>query len=182
MQKSKGSSQVRTAIGFVMNTFNQDAAMPINFGDLEFAFSAANEGPLSAAWIHRERGEIKTADDVVDKHEHPPEGDGEWIGMPSAETLNLKHALANAFVQQHCPQLADAVQTCFVKLGGWRAFTALLVQQGYLVQWHEYERKARRIALQTWADQHSLTVTDGEVMSSSVSNEGTFGLTRAQHK
>jgi hypothetical protein len=141
--------------------------MPVHWSDLEFAFNAANDGPLSAAWIHRERGEVKTADDLVDNHEYPPAGDGEWIGMPSAETLNLKHALANAFVRQHCPQLADAVQACFVQRGGWRAFISLLIQQGYLVQWQECERKARREALQTWAAKHALTVIDGDAMSSS---------------
>ena len=141
--------------------------MPVHWDDLEFAFSAANEGPVSAAWIHRDRGDVKTADDLVANHEDPPGSDGDWIGMPAAETLGLKQPLANAFVRQYCPLLADAVQICFFKLGGWSAFLSLLAQQGHLVRWHEFERQARRVALKKWAAKHSLMVTDGDVMSSS---------------
>ncbi len=132
--------------------------MPVNWSDLEYAFCEANSGPLGAAWIHRERSEVITADELVDSHEPPPADDSAWIGLPSAETLNLKRALAIGFVDERCPLLGEDVRRCFTQRGAWATFSELMDRNGHLDEWRAYEHAAREQALMTWAAEHGVTV------------------------
>jgi hypothetical protein len=132
--------------------------MPVRLADLEFAYLAANSGPLSAAWIHRDRSEVRTADELVDEDEPPPADEVEWVEMPSAETLGLKQELVREFCRSTCPELTDRVRVCFTHRGAWGAFKDLLDLHGYLDRWHAYQDAATERALIKWAGEHSLTV------------------------
>jgi hypothetical protein len=132
--------------------------MPVQWKDLEFAYLSANAGPLSAAWIHRERSEVRTADELVDEGEPPPADDPQWVELPSDETLGLKQELMRAFTREACPELAEEIQHCFMRRGAWRAFKDLLDMHGYLDQWHEFQASATHQALMRWAAEHLITV------------------------
>jgi hypothetical protein len=134
--------------------------MSVRMNDLEFAFMAANAGPLSAAWIHRDRSEVRTADDLVDEDAPPPSDDREWVEIPSAETLGLKRELVRQFMQRHCPQLAEPIQRCFLTRGAWGAFKELLERHGLLGEWEGFERRCTHDALVAWAAGQSITVVD----------------------
>jgi hypothetical protein len=132
--------------------------MSVQWNDLEFAFMAANSGPISAAWIHRERSLVRTADELVEQDLPAPINDPEWVEIPSAETLGLKDDLVQAFTRDRCPWLTEAVQRCFRKRGAWGAFKDLLDAHGLIDDWEEFEQACTRNALLAWAAENSITV------------------------
>lgn len=130
--------------------------MPDPWTDLEAAFFAVRDDPLTRAWVHRESGVIRTISDVLDI-DKPTLRDSDWIELPSLETLRMRTTMVEDFVHQYCPELALPVAIALSKVGGWRRFRDLLDLHGHLDHWTKFEHEAVRGAIREWATEHALS-------------------------
>jgi hypothetical protein len=135
--------------------------VPVCWAELEIAIMAANADQSARAWVYRDTGDVIMIGDSFDAVEPPADGDQKWVELPKAETIDLKHMLAMAFVRQCCPNLADAVERRFIQVGGWRKYKDPLERNGLIHAWHQFEEQATRKALLTWAAEKSPALIRG---------------------
>lgn len=112
------------------------------------------------AWINVRTGEVRISSPSIDGDEPPPDGDADWLAMPGARDLDLKHRLVDDFVETACPQLGGSVRRCFSQRGAWRAYKDLLARHLLLDRWYAFEAQAQRQALLTWAQDHGVEIAD----------------------
>lgn len=137
-----------------------DRHMPVPYAQLEHAFYASDMEPGAMAWINVRTGEVRISSPSIDGDEPPPDGDADWLAMPGARDLDLKHRLVDDFVETACPQLGESVRRCFSRRGAWRAYKDLLARHLLLDRWYAFEAQAQRRALLAWAQDEGIDLAD----------------------
>ncbi|TAG24704.1 MAG: hypothetical protein EAZ37_15370 [Burkholderiales bacterium] len=139
----------------------------ISYDDLETAFNCVCGSVQfdNSAYISKTTGEIFHASQTYDSDENLPEDcedESLYWSVPHKNELDLGRDLVLQFVDGFLPEQYDAVQAIFHKRGAYGRFKDLLLHQGKLEEWFEYESTHTKKTLLAWAQEHQIDVKQGE--------------------
>jgi hypothetical protein len=135
----------------------------ISYDDLETAFNWVSGSVQfdNSAYISKTTGEIFQASQTYDSDENLPEDcedESLYWSVPNKNELDLGRDLVFQFVDEFLPEQYDAVQAIFHKRGAYGRFKDLLLRQGKLEEWFDYESTNTKKALLAWAQEQGVEV------------------------
>jgi hypothetical protein len=136
--------------------------MVANFKDISDAFDFVSFAPMCEhqAFLNKETGQVLWHSDLADDLDDLPENidDEKYIVIPHKNELGLGKSLALAFARQYLPSEADEVESIFRRKGAYSRFKELLVRNGRLDQWHEFESHVQEKVLREWCKESGIQV------------------------
>ena len=128
-----------------------------------YEFAVADGGEESAAYLSLDTGEFCCVSPYVDTDEEIPndlETSNRYLLLPGKRELGLGKRLALRFVEEQAPALLSQAEEIFRHKGAYARYKDLLVSQGALERWYEYEAAATKNALLEWCAEHEVEVKD----------------------
>lgn len=136
----------------------------VNLDDLENATMMADPRYNTEAWVCRETGKIFIRSDEIDVEDGPLPDDiddaDKYVEVPSQRDLDLGHALAFRFTEQHMSADEDQVRAMFRKSGAYGRFSDLVHKRGLRDAWHKFRDDQTRAALREWCEDNGLQAQD----------------------
>ena len=137
--------------------------MSVDFNDLELAFMFASDSYSgNIAYLCKKTGKTYIKSEFYDTPEEKLPEDIEeneqYIEIPSKNDLELGKKLVIEFISKYLPSEIENVYSIFRSKGAYSKYKSLLVYQGILDEWHEYEQTAQKTALLTWCSENDIQV------------------------
>ncbi len=135
--------------------------MAISYSDLEDAFMFVGSGFVdsTSVAIHKETGKTYYMSEMSDVDEFPEDVDGgNYVFVPDKRELDLGQSLVFDFTAKYLPEKLNEVEAIFRRRGAYRNFKDMLLAEGKLDEWHQFEQERTRQALLEWAEDCGLKV------------------------
>lgn len=138
----------------------------VKFDDLDNALEFVNPMFENAAYISRETGQIVWVSPDLDPEESdvPPadelEDGDKYIPVPEKRDLDLGTVLVFDFIEAELPQHDDEVRAMFRGRGAYRRFSEFLAKHDRVDQWHQFQNRRQRQALQAWCEDVGIRLVD----------------------
>jgi len=142
-----------------------DRAVRVQLRDLELAldFVSAGAPTENMAYVALDSGHIYWVSEYAPDEEAPPEDvetSDRYVALSHKNELGLGRDLVLSFARDKWPQRYDEIASIFRSKGAYARFKRLLESADRLDQWHEFEARATREALEQWCRNHGLTIAD----------------------
>ncbi len=150
------------------------APLAIKWEELQDAFAYVNSAPAgeNSAHLSLVSGRIQRNSTWTDIWDKPGAGDkdadGETLSIPHKTELGLGRELALWFAEEVIPDLQEEVEGFFQKRGAYGKFKALLMQEGLLQEWYQFEKEAEEQGLKNWCEENGIPI----LPSASISETG----------
>ena len=146
-----GKWQARQSVA--ANHINMKNGKP-KFDDILEGFEFVSSTPPMEheAYLCRETGEVHFhSEQLADEEPLPDDITPEkYVFIPHKNDLNLGKPLVLKFTAEVMPDALGKVQAIFSRPGAYARFKDLLIQNGKLEQWYEYEKQHTDKELRTW--------------------------------
>jgi hypothetical protein len=126
---------------------------------LDFVSGVPDMG--NEAFLSLERGTVHWRSEFGDVFEEPPEDLEDrrhYLQLPNKHDLGLGRRLAVRFAEEVAPNQVDTVREIFSRRGAYGRFKELLMRQGLLDQWHQFESAAEEWAIREWCNSNGVEV------------------------
>jgi hypothetical protein len=130
---------------------------------VEYVTAGGDAGPVEA-WVCIASGRLLFRDDNSDGELYwngsdereglpdDPEGQEQFVPVPSRRDLDLGRDLALRYARDHLPEDYDLVDATFRAPGAYSRFKHLLERRDRLQQWHAFEQAAVERELREWCE------------------------------
>ena len=130
--------------------------MKIEFTEISDAFDFVSFGrPFEhQAFLNKDTGKIYWHSEIGDNEEELPDDidDIKYIEIPHKNDLALGKKLAINFIYHNLPNESEEIEAIFRRKGAYSRFKAMLVNNGLIETWYEYESNATEKALREWCE------------------------------
>ena len=132
------------------------------YNDLESAveFVSTDGGGANFAVYDRETDKLFYQSPYADFDDFPEDvEDARYVRIPTKKDLDLGRDLVFRFARQAMPDDEDLVYSFFQHRGAYGSFKDLLAHRNMVDQWHQFEDKATRQAIEQWCNENGIKIT-----------------------
>jgi hypothetical protein len=137
--------------------------METTHSDIEDAVYFVSMEPYGTneSWVSLDTGEIFLLSGYNDSDELPDdfEESDRYLAIPHKNDFDLGRQLVREFIFSEAPSLARQVEEIFQRSGAYSSYKSVLVSNGLLDTWHEFENERTSKAIGDWCEANHLPLS-----------------------
>jgi len=137
--------------------------MAMTFSDIENAVYFVSMQPYGTneAYVSLDTGQIFLLSEYNDSDELPDDfqESDRYLAIPHKNDLDLGQQLVRDFIFSEAPTLARQIEEIFRRRGAYSRYKSVLVSNGLLDAWHDFENERTTKAICDWCEANHLPIS-----------------------